>query len=182
MAVAPDSSFSNARSVFIATVVSTAPVIVLLQRSQKLSALWIGSSLIDIRRESPSRRSSREGRELADPDRADPKTAAAATSAATSAPSAAASCATASSATTSSATTSSSAASVAAPSMSGSKPYAACSGHFLVEDKESRQADVRDFLLSEYYRCGVLRRPTAGGQSKRMRRPPATTLQRLQTP
>jgi hypothetical protein len=60
----------------------------------------------------------------------------------------------ASSATASSATTSSAAASVAAPSVSGSNPYAACSGHFLVEDKESRQADVRDFLLSEDYRCG----------------------------
>jgi hypothetical protein len=56
----------------------------------------------------------------------------------------------------SSATASSAAASVAAPSVSGSNPYAACSGHFLVENKESRQADVRDFLLSEDYRCGVL--------------------------
>ena len=48
---------------------------------------------------------------------------------------------------------------VAAPSVSEQQyRYAACTGHFLVEDKESRQADVRDFLLSEDYRCGVLRR------------------------
>jgi hypothetical protein len=62
----------------------------------------------------------------------------------------------------SSATASSAAASVAAPSVSGSNPYATCSGHFLVEDKEGRQANVRDFLLSEDYRCGVLRRNTTG--------------------
>ena len=43
---------------------------------------------------------------------------------------------------------------------SGSKVYAGTmrSGVFLVEDIESRQADVRDFLLSEDYRCGVLLR------------------------
>ena len=103
---------------------------------------------------------------LADPNACDPKTAAAAAAAtATSAAAAMAApstAAAASSATASSATTSSAAASVAAPSVSGSNPYAACSGHFLVEDKESRQADVRDFLLSEDYRCGVLRRNTAG--------------------
>jgi hypothetical protein len=33
-----------------------------------------------------------------------------------------------------------------------------CSSVFLVEDIESRQADVRDFLLGEDYRRGVLRR------------------------
>jgi hypothetical protein len=33
-----------------------------------------------------------------------------------------------------------------------------CSSVFFVEDIESRQADVRDFLLSEDYRSGVLRR------------------------
>jgi hypothetical protein len=53
------------------------------------------------------------------------------------------------------------AASVSAPS--GSKLYAGmmCSGAFLVEDIESRQADVRDFLLSEDYASGVLRRGIA---------------------
>jgi hypothetical protein len=114
-------------------------------------------------------------RELADPNACDPNTAAAAaaSAAAATATSAAASmaapstacvaaAAAASSATASSATTSSAAASVAAPSVSGSNPYATCSGHFLVEDKESRQADVRDFLLSEDYRRGVLRRNTTG--------------------
>jgi hypothetical protein len=46
---------------------------------------------------------------------------------------------------------------VSAPS--GSKLYAVCSDVFLVEDMESRQADVRDFFLIESnYRCGVLRR------------------------
>jgi hypothetical protein len=103
---------------------------------------------------------------LADPNACDPKTAAAAaTSAATSAAASMAApstAAAASSTTASSATTSSAAASVAAPSLSSSNPHAACSGHFLVEDKESRQADVRDFLLTEDYRCGVLRRDTAG--------------------
>jgi hypothetical protein len=110
-------------------------------------------------------------RELADPNACDPNTAAAATAsaaAATATSAAAASMAApstacvAAAAAASSATASSAAASVAAPSVSGSNPYATCSGHFLVEDKESRQADVRDFLLSEDYRCGVLRRDTAG--------------------
>jgi hypothetical protein len=109
-------------------------------------------------------------RELADPNACDPNTAAAAaaSAAAATATSAAASMAApstacvAAAAAASSATASSAAASVAAPSVSGSNPYAAGSGHFLVEDKESRQADVRDFLLSEDYRCGVLRRNTTG--------------------
>ena len=101
---------------------------------------------------------------LADPNACDPKTAAAAATAtcAAAAMAAPSTAAAASSATATSATTSSAAASVAAPSVSGSNPYAACSSHFPVEDKESRQADVRDFLLSEDYRCGVLRRNTAG--------------------
>lgn len=122
---------------------------------------------------------------LADPNTCNPKTAAAtATSATSSAASVAApsTAAAASSATASSATTSSAAASVAAPSVSGSNPYAACSGHFLLEDKESRQADVRDFLLSEDYRCSVLRRNTAGrdrgGCAARQRQ----RLQQLLTP
>jgi hypothetical protein len=109
-------------------------------------------------------------RELADPNACDPNTAAAAatSAAAATATSAAASMAApstacvAAAAAASSATASSAAASVAAPSVSGSNPYATCSGHFLVEDKEGRQANVRDFLLSEDYRCGVLRRNTAG--------------------
>jgi hypothetical protein len=109
-------------------------------------------------------------RELADPNACDPNTAAAAaaSAAAATATSAAASMAApstacvAAAAAASSATASSAAASVAAPSVSGSNPYATCSGHFLVEDKESRQADVRDFLLSEDYRRGVLRRNTTG--------------------
>ena len=50
-----------------------------------------------------------------------------------------------------------------------------CSGVFLLEDIESRQADVRDFLLSEDYRCGVLRRymasrAKAAGELHRPRR------------
>jgi hypothetical protein len=51
-----------------------------------------------------------------------------------------------------------SAASVSAPS--GGKLYAGpmCSSVFLVEDIEGRQTDVRDFLLSKEYRCGVLSR------------------------
>ena len=91
---------------------------------------------------------------LADPNACDPKTAAAtATSAAASMAAPSTACVAAAAA-PSCATASSAAASVAAPSESGSNPYATCSGHFLVEDKESRQADVRDFLLSEDYRCG----------------------------
>ena len=62
---------------------------------------------------------------LADPNACDPKTAAAA-AASVAAPSAAAT------------------ASSAAASVPGSDPYAACSGRFLAEDKESRQANVRD--------------------------------------
>jgi hypothetical protein len=105
-------------------------------------------------------------RELADPNACDPNTAAApaaatATSAAASMAAPSTACVAAAAA-ASSATASSAAASVAAPSVSGRNPYATCSGHFLVEDKESRQADVRDFLLSEDYRRGVLRRNTTG--------------------
>jgi hypothetical protein len=80
---------------------------------------------------------------LADPNACDPKTAAAA-AASVAAPSTAAT------------------ASSAAASVPGGDPYAACSGRFLAEDKESRQANVGYFLLGEDYRCGVLRRCTAG--------------------
>jgi hypothetical protein len=111
---------------------------------------------------------------LADPNACDPKTAAAT---ATSAAAATATSAAAAMAAPSTAA----AASSAAPSVSGSNPYAACSGHFLVEDKESRQADVRDFLLSEDYRCGVLRRNTTG-RDRGGCAAPATKLQRLLTP
>ena len=93
--------------------------------------------------------------ELADPDGPNPETAA---SSAASATSSSAASATSPPAAASSAAASSAAASMAAPSASGSKPYAACSGIFLIEDIEGRQADVRYFLLSEDHRCGVLRR------------------------
>ena len=39
--------------------------------------------------------------------------------------------------------------------------YAACSGVFLVEDIEGRQADVRDFLLGEDYRRSFMSRYVA---------------------
>src|SRR4029077_14725841 len=114
-------------------------------------------------------------RPLADPDTSNPDTAAA--SAASSAASASSDCAAAAasvhgaasaacvdraaSAACAGCAASAAAASVSAPS--GSKLYAGmmCSGAFLVEDIEIRQADVRDCLLSEDYASGVLRRGIA---------------------
>jgi hypothetical protein len=95
-------------------------------------------------------------RELADPDGSNPETAASSTA---SIASAAADCAAAAAA-ASSAHCAPAAASCTASAPSGGKLYAGtmCCSVFLVEDIESRQADVRDFLLSEEYRCGVLRR------------------------
>jgi hypothetical protein len=108
--------------------------------------------------------------QLADPDTCNPDTAAA--SASSSAASASSDCAAAAASVRCAASAAgvdctasaacvgcaASAASVSAPS--GSNLYAGtmCSSVFLVEDIESRQADVRDFLLSEDNRCGVLRR------------------------
>ena len=94
--------------------------------------------------------------ELADPDGSNPETAASSTA---STASAAADCAAAAPA-ASSAHCAPAAASCTASAPSGGKLYAGtmCCSVFLVEDIESRQADVRDFLLSEEYRCGVLRR------------------------
>jgi TPP-dependent trihydroxycyclohexane-1,2-dione (THcHDO) dehydratase len=98
---------------------------------------------------------------LADLDRSDPETAAA-TAAITATPTAAAPPGAASAAASAAAAAASAVPATAVPTFGG-ELYAGrmCSGVFLVEDIESRQADVEDLFLTEsnyVTRCSVLRR------------------------
>jgi hypothetical protein len=110
---------------------------------------------------------------LTDSDRSNPKTttaaaAAAAAAAATASAASAASVATAPATSTPACAAAASAAASVSASPVGSNPDAPCSGAFLVEEIEGRQADVRDFLLGEDYRrsflCWLVACRSGGGE------------------